>query len=107
VLRLPTTPSTVDLAERHLADRELILPSVIIGSIADWCDARCVRDDRVWGSLHTLYRDFSEWHGTDPACARSEFVAGLAVLGIEVDSQFAMGQTLREDVVAARLLRLH
>jgi hypothetical protein len=28
----------------------------------------------------------SEWHGSDPAYARSEFVAGLSVLGIEVDS---------------------
>jgi hypothetical protein len=100
VLRLPTTVSTADVPERHVADPEIIFPSGIIGSLADWCAARCVRDERVWGGLHALYRDFSEWHGPDFACVRSEFVARLAVLGIEVDSQFAHGLGLRLDVEA-------
>jgi hypothetical protein len=105
-LRLPTTASFADAPERHLADKEFILPSAIIGSIADWCAVRCVRHERVLGSLHALYRDFSEWHGSGSACARSEFVAGLAVLGIGVDLQFGNGLVLREDVDAERLSRL-
>jgi transposase len=85
---------------------KLTLPVSNIESIADWCAARCVRDHRVWGRLQALYRDFSEWHGFDPACLRSEFVDGLAVLGIKVDLQLANGLGLREDIEAAGNLRL-
>lgn len=107
VLGLPTTASLANAAvgQSTASEPETTLPDPIIKSIADWCAARCVRDARVWGGLRALYRDFSDWHGSDFACTRTELVAGLTVLGIEADSQFARGLGLRKDV-DVELLRL-
>jgi hypothetical protein len=108
VLRLPTTGSVANLAigDLTVSDPKSMLQDSVIESIADWCAARCVRDQRVWGGLQALYRDFSEWRGSDHACTRSEFVDGLAVLDIEVDSQFAKGLGFRQDTVAESLLHV-
>jgi hypothetical protein len=108
VLRLPTTASVVNVGIGDLTTSEpkSTLPVSIIESIADWCAARCVRDHRVWGGLQALYRDLSEWHASDPSCVRSEFVDGLAVLGIQVDLKLANGLALREDIEALGGLRL-
>jgi hypothetical protein len=108
VLRLPTTASVANVPRGDVAvsDPNFTSPVSIIERIADWCAARCVRSQRVWGGLQALHRDFSEWHGSDPACARTEFVAGLTAHEIEVDSQFAQGLALRQDMDAAGPLRL-
>jgi hypothetical protein len=38
------------------------------------------------------------WHGPDFAFARSQFEAGLAALGVQVEAGFAKGLALLEDV---------
>jgi len=100
ILRLPTGVSFGQPApgdHRHASSAVALLDEEI-GVISSWCADRCLRDDRALGATPALYRDFCAWHGPDFALAPSEFAAGLTSLGVQVESGFAKGMALFEDL---------
>jgi hypothetical protein len=66
--------------------------------MSGWRADRCLRDERGWGGIQALYRDFCAWHGPDFAVAPNQFEARLVAIGVQVERGFAKGVVLREDM---------
>lgn len=100
ILRLPTGVSVGEPASRDPGNANvgITLLKEEMAIISSWCAERCLRNERAWGGIPALYRDFCSWHGPDFAFALSQFEAGLAALRVQVESGFAKGLVLREDL---------
>lgn len=97
VLRLPTATTEERISEK--CHSHVGLAPEAEQALRTWLRARCRRDQRVFGGVPVLYRDYCDEFSAKQALTAAEFVAGLTALGVEVGAEFAKGLALKADFI--------